>query len=259
MLPILRTISVGGVLLAITILGLALIPPGRPHGQFADAGATARGALIDRGTHPEWRQFLILSALKRADELERLHDLPDRPVALPDAPNGPPAEAPQQLAGLPSPHEAAEPEDITGTIDVAPSATIPIDIGETSSFELPVSPTEERLPVATSPVVNTTTSDTLSPPVAAVPVIEPPLSKVAALTLPEHAKPVVIIRKRVVRKPAPKPPVAAAEISVPPPFNFLQAFFASLAGKSTAVAEQPAKGAVLRRPRNNAKQTAGIQ
>lgn len=196
MLPILRLISVGGVLLAITILGLALIPPGRPHVQWAAGDVPARGALIDRRAHPEWRQFLILAALRRAGELDRLRALPESPNALLNvAPGEVPAEdgAPQaaantgaktgvKFAGLPVAREEAGPDDDTGSINVAPSATIPIDIGETSSFELPVAPAEEKPPVAKSPAVGMTDSnaaENVTPVIAAPDSLEPPLSKVA--------------------------------------------------------------------------------
>ena len=128
MLPILRTISVGGVLLAITILALALSPPGGSHMQFTSVSAPARGALIDAGDHPEWRQLLILAALRRADELNRLRDLPDTPVRLPEIPQVAhdyvPLETVQtvgkgttETAGLPAIRTDAEPGDETGSIN----------------------------------------------------------------------------------------------------------------------------------------------
>ena len=52
---------------------------------LSSAMAPARGALVDRDRHPEVRQFLILAALKRADELNRLRDLPDTPARSDDA------------------------------------------------------------------------------------------------------------------------------------------------------------------------------
>jgi len=282
MLPILRLISVGGVLLAITILGLALIPPGRPHVQWAAGDVPARGALIDRRAHPEWRQFLILAALRRAGELDRLRALPESPNALLNvAPGEVPAEdgAPQaaantgaktgaKFAGLPVAREEAGPDDDTGSINVAPSATIPIDIGETSSFELPVAPAEEKPPVAKSPAVGMTDSnaaENATPVIAAPDSLEPPLSKVAAAPPPEQAKPVVIIHKRSVRKGFAKPAKAAgAEVPLPPPFNILQAIFASLSGKQTATAAAPAtpgakpgtKPATIRQQRITSKQAA---
>jgi hypothetical protein len=110
MLPILRIIPVGGVLLAIMILVLALSPPGGMNSALTPVALLARGPLMQLGEHPEWRQFLILSAVRRADELNRLRDLAD---------------------------------DETGTINEMASATIPIEIGEPSSTELPVTAPRE--------------------------------------------------------------------------------------------------------------------
>ena len=95
MLPIFRTISVGGVLLAIAILGLALTPPGVSHLRMAAIDAPATGALIDRNKHPEWRQFIIQAALRRADAISALRDLPDASTRLPQIPDvAPPYVAP---------------------------------------------------------------------------------------------------------------------------------------------------------------------
>lgn len=274
MLPILRLISVGGVLLAITILGLALIPPSRPHVQWAAGEMPARGALIDRRAHPEWRQFLILAALRRAGELDRLRALPESPNALLNVEPGevpaedgapkPAAKTGAKLAGLPVARDEAGPDDDTGSINVAPSATIPIDIGETSSFELPVAPVEEKPPVAKSPAVGMTESgaaENVTPVIAAPDSLEPPLSKVAALPPPEQAKPVVIIHKRNVRKGSAKPAKAAEpEVPLPPPFNILQAIFASFSGKQIAaaasLAKPRAKPTTIRQQRITSKQAA---
>jgi hypothetical protein len=249
MLPILRIISVGGVFLAVAILGLALMPPGRPHSQFAMDDTAARGALMDQRAHPEWRQFLIRSALKRADEIERLRDLPgDLPM---DPPNNLPAakvEPNSTVAGLPAVRNGIVPEDITGSVNVAPTATIPIDIGETSSFELPVAPVDEKPPVARAPVVSVVPTDSGSEALASVTIEPPPLSRLPALSLKDRAKPVVVIRKRSVRKPVARSiaPAAPNQAAVPPPFNLLQAFFASLSANRHAVAAQAAKPAPLR-------------
>ena len=59
MLPILRVLPVGGVLLAILILVLALTPPDGSRGPLSSPGVPARGALSDRDRQAETRQFLI--------------------------------------------------------------------------------------------------------------------------------------------------------------------------------------------------------
>lgn len=219
MLPILRIVPVGGVLLAILILLLALTPPGAARRALPDVAFEARGPLIDRGEHPEWRQFLIRAALQRADELQRLRDLPDTPVVRAPEPHRAPIEivipvqppvthteaslpsteevtppkpstqetpqadipaakdsaaaepvfieppasktapainaedAPQVIAALPSDRTDSDPdnEDVTGSINESPGATIPVDIGETSSTELPVALPEEKPPVIRTP------------------------------------------------------------------------------------------------------------
>ena len=100
MLPILRILPVGGVLLAILILVLALSPPDGSRAPFPSANVPARGALVDRDRHPEMRQFLIHAALKRADELNRLRDLPDKPTRSDDTESN--------LAGLPAERSDAD-------------------------------------------------------------------------------------------------------------------------------------------------------
>lgn len=141
MLPILRIIPVGGVFLAIMILVLALGAPGGSRSGKGPAMLSARGPLLQIDQHPEWRQFLIQAALQRADELAHLRELADEPLR--DNAQDPAVK----FAVLPVERSDAEPEDVTGSINVAPTATIPIEIGETSSIELPVIAPEERLPV----------------------------------------------------------------------------------------------------------------
>ena len=136
MLPILRILPVGGVILAIVILVLALSPPDGSRSSLTATIAPARGALVDRNRHPEVRQFLILAALKRASELSRLRDLQDSPVRSDEPPQA------AKVAGLPSERTDAEPEEI-GPANETPGVTIPIEIGEPSSAELPVTSQEE--------------------------------------------------------------------------------------------------------------------
>jgi hypothetical protein len=147
MLPILRMLPVGGVLLAIVLLALALSSPDGSRAQLMPNMAPGRGAMIERGEHPEWRQFLILAAIQRADELNRLRELPDTPARTDPAPAAP------KVAGLPTDRSDSDPEadDETGSIVQPPAATIPIDIVESSSFELPVATPEEKPPVVRTP------------------------------------------------------------------------------------------------------------
>jgi hypothetical protein len=148
MLPILRILPVGGVFLAIMLLVLAVRPP--EGSRLMLSMAPVRGALIDRKEHPEWPQFLMLAAIQRADELSRLRDLPDTPAPTGSVPQ------PPKIAALPAarsdPDPDADDDDSTGSITQQPSATIPVDIGEPSAFELPVSvPIPEERPPVISP------------------------------------------------------------------------------------------------------------
>ena len=104
MLPILRILPVGGVLLAIMLLVLALNPPDGSRTQMAPSVGPMRGAMIARGEHPEWRQFLMLAAIRRADELNRLRELPDTPTRTDAAPAAP------KVAGLPTGRSDTDPE-----------------------------------------------------------------------------------------------------------------------------------------------------
>jgi hypothetical protein len=149
MLPILRILPVGGVLLAIFILFLALNPPDGPRSPLNTAIAPARGALVDTGHHPETRQFLIMAALKRADELSRLRDLPDtptraapvEPAAIEPTPTAPAAKEPK-VAGLPADRTESDPEPDIPAATETPNVSIPVETGEVSAPELPVAPKE---------------------------------------------------------------------------------------------------------------------
>lgn len=144
MLPILRIIPVGGVFLAIMILILSLGAPGGSRSGLSPAMWAARGPLMNIDEHPEWRQLLVRAALQRANELARLGELPGTPPQEP-------AHGETKTAVLPVERSDADPEDMTGTIIETPAATIPIDIGETSSTELPTIMPEERPPVVKTP------------------------------------------------------------------------------------------------------------
>jgi hypothetical protein len=145
MLPILRIIPVGGVLLAIMILVLSLSPPSGLNPGLTPTVRLARGVLMQLGEHPEWRQFLLLAATRRADELNRLGELPDMPV------RGDRTKDAGKIAGLPVDRSAADPDDETGSINEMPGMTIPIEIGEPSSTELPVIPLGDKPPIIRTP------------------------------------------------------------------------------------------------------------
>lgn len=153
MLPILRILPVGGVLLAILLMILALKVPGER--MLPSATLTARDPQLEQNEDPQWRQVAIQAALRRANELMRLRELPDTPMR--SEPPAPPVSEPEppmpetavdapRVAGLPIERLDADPDpdSITGSIEEAPGATIPIEIGATSSSELPVVLPEER-------------------------------------------------------------------------------------------------------------------
>jgi hypothetical protein len=267
MLPILRAISVGGVLLAITILALALSPPGGSHIQFTAVNMPAHGALIDAAKHPEWRQFLILAALRRADEINRLRELPDTPTRLPEIPNVAPEhfppEFPQattdgsakgsiQTAGLPVVRDDVDPDDETGSINVAPGTTIPIEIGEPSATELPVTPVEERPPVQRLPLTEAPALNEPPEPAKAPTVTPADRIETAAKS---HRK---TVQHRRIRTPAPEK--KSEKITAPIPFNLLQALFESLLQRSPDSADNPPhKTRAARKRQAKSKPTASFR
>src|SRR6185312_6700506 len=145
MLPIFRILPVGGVLLAIFILVLALSPPDGSRAPLNTAMGPARGALVDRNRHPETRQFLILAAVKRANELNRLRDLPDTPTrteAVHAEP--PPAEsarsetpAEPQVATLPADRSEADPDQAAAAPETR-GTDVPVDVSKPSPVQPPV-------------------------------------------------------------------------------------------------------------------------
>jgi hypothetical protein len=151
MLPILRILPVGGVLLAIFILVLALSPPDGPRAPLNTAMVPARGALVDVGHHPETRQFLIRAALKRADELNRLRELPDtptrtapaEPAAIEPAPAEPTADE-SKVAVLPLDRTETDPEPEEPAATETPNVSIPVEKGEVSAPELPAAPRDTK-------------------------------------------------------------------------------------------------------------------
>lgn len=214
MLPILRLIPVGGVILAIVILVLALDSPGGSHPPVSRGLVSARGALIAITDNPEQPQLLLKAALRRADELNQLRQLSEESIARETAPAGQQPEKPQEVAAVPEKPGDTEPDGATGSVAQSQEAAIPLDIGEASSTELPVSKEPEHPPVAKSPQRETPTKEShnVAPP-------QPPKAKVTVVLPPEPPprKPVRRARRAKVAAPAPDPAQ----------FNLLAAFFAS--------------------------------
>src|SRR6516165_10337724 len=77
MLRIIWILPGGCALLAIVILALSFRTLDRPHLPSMPNVPQARFAVSELGEHPEWRQFLVLSADRRANELNRLRELLD--------------------------------------------------------------------------------------------------------------------------------------------------------------------------------------
>lgn len=140
MFPTLRLLLAGvSALFLVTLGALSLTstsPPGIPA-RVVTAAFAPRGPLISADDHPEWRPFLVQAALRRADELAKLRALPDR-----DGANG----AHLRWVSLPAAPQDQAPADAVESLNEIPSATLPIDIGEASSTELPVGPVEETPP-----------------------------------------------------------------------------------------------------------------
>ena len=223
-LPILRTTLLGSVFVTLALLaGFALHEPARPH--LIHVVAPARGPLIEADEHPEWKQFLVQAAFRRADELERLRDLPASPMtiealiepAVMEADNvevtvdpekaDPPAV---QIAAIAPERDPDVIEDITASIDEKPTGMLPVEIGASSSAELPLTD-QEPLPQVRQPetlkldIQSAVSSDVDVRPAALVE------------RLPERRPKIepTIERKRIVRVKKKPPAKPVAEPTVP--------------------------------------------
>lgn len=130
----------GGVLAIVALLaGFAAPAPS----TLARPMPPARGPLIEAAQHPEWKQFLVQAAYRRADELERLRALPSAPTVV----TTPAPAVPVQIAQLPPPQADVAAEDAGGSADDIAAGAMAIDIGEASATELPIGQIELPMPV----------------------------------------------------------------------------------------------------------------
>ena len=153
MLPLLRVLPLGSVFLSALIFLLAATPPRRP--ALPDALGPARGPLIDAAEHPEWRQFYVQAAFKRADEIEHLRDLPSTPTRMPVV-----AQPEAQKAAI----QLAPAKEIVA--DVAPAVPAPEKSSDAPAIPAKeITPTHQALPGAdvAAPVAPAVVAETAGP------------------------------------------------------------------------------------------------
>ncbi|HEX5507521.1 MAG TPA: hypothetical protein VFX37_03365 [Pseudolabrys sp.] len=204
MLPIFRMIPVGGVFIAIIALVQAMTLPGPSRTRLIRVEAPARGPLIEREEHPEWRQFLILAAIHRAHEILALRDLavtssPVDHVAGPVAAHTEKARRPK-LASLPI---APASPDLVTPPSVQPSVE-----------ELAVPGAEQNAMAVTLPAAApiaaalTGTADSVTPELAA--------SSAVADSHHEKMQASANLDNGVEQSPAPSPQASAAIAAAAP-------------------------------------------
>ncbi len=209
------------------LAGFAVHEPVRP--QLSHVVAPARGPLIEANEHPEWKQFLVQAAFRRADELERLHDLPASAMTIeaviepavinaetievmhaPEKADEPPA----QVAALAPERDPDVIEDITASIDEKPTGMLPVEIGASSSAELPLTEQEVLPPVRQPETLKLNDSQ------SALPEADVRLA-IAVERLPESRPKIErkiepkLERKRIVRVKKKPPAKPVAEPTVP--------------------------------------------
>ncbi|MFL5040997.1 MAG: hypothetical protein ACJ8D0_14420 [Xanthobacteraceae bacterium] len=200
MLPKVRLIlAVTTAAFVVAALGFGLFS--RNTSVFAIGLHSARGAPLERSLPepPDWKQFIALAALRRAEELNRLLDLPNpEPPAAPgesaeQAPTAPPESVAVNTpdgAPAPEPEPMREPSATTEPAVAAASASPPRPTAEVPAAEVAAPASPARLD-------------------------EPPPAEAAVSQAPEPAA--VAAASSTSQALANEPPTAAADVSVPSP------------------------------------------
>jgi hypothetical protein len=202
MLPILRVIPLGGVCVAVLIVLLAISPPRQSQRDVSPELVLARGPLMDRREHPEWPQFLIQAAYRRAGEILKLRDLPDAPTRVAPVPLPP---TPPMVA--PTPSAAAPAEAATTSDDLMAKATGDVE-SPTRTATLPSAADDVKAPAPAMPAL----AETVSPQAGAanpeLPLLEP-----AAAAMPNAEAAPIAVAQPDDAAPRPLPTAVPADTS----------------------------------------------
>jgi hypothetical protein len=182
----------------------------------------ARGALIDRTEHPEWRQFLIQAALRRAGEVDRLRDLRDTVIRSEPPVATMPAPAPVEfkLDVVEAPAIEAEPE--TAELKVVTAAPIEPASEATESKSTATEPkpfAREPKPVAAEPKTAAATPVEAKPETAELRIAD----ATSTNANPEAAEPKPIATEPAPVAGEPKPAAAEPKIAAAAPIAELPA------------------------------------